>query len=56
MAQVIKLIISDDLRGKGVEGDPYRRVKQLWTLDGVLIAEDDDCIDKQFFYSNKLNY
>ena len=28
-------------RGKGVEGDPIRRITQYWTMDGYLLAEVD---------------
>jgi hypothetical protein len=28
-------------RGKGVEGDPIRRIKQYWSLDGELLWEVD---------------
>jgi hypothetical protein len=30
-------------RGKGVEGDPYRRIVQYWSTDGKLLAEVDPC-------------
>lgn len=33
--------------GKGVEGDPIRRVIQYWTLDGELLAEVDEWEDQQ---------
>lgn len=29
------------LKGKGVEGDPMRRVVQYWTKNGELLAEVD---------------
>jgi hypothetical protein len=45
-ARVIQVIETGlDLRGKGVEGDPVRRITQYWTLDGELLAEVDP-IDK----------
>jgi len=31
-------------RGKGIEGDPIRRITQYWTMDGFLLAEVDPCI------------
>ena len=33
------------VRGSGVEGNPYRRVTQYWSMDGDLLAEVDphDC-------------
>ena len=41
-ARVIQVIeTSLDLRGKGVDGDPIRRITQYWTLDGKLLAEVD---------------
>jgi len=30
-------------RGSGVEGNPFRLVKQVWSLDGKIIAESDPC-------------
>lgn len=38
----IELIITEDtLRGSGVVGDPYRRVTQVFTKDGELLADRD---------------
>jgi hypothetical protein len=28
-------------RGKGIEGDPIRCIRQYWSLDGNLLAEVD---------------
>lgn len=40
-----ELIISEvELRGSGVEMDPYRRVTQVFTKDGELLAERDPCL------------
>lgn len=40
--QVVTVVITDILRaGKGTEGSPIRRVRQVWTLDGHLIAQYD---------------
>ena len=37
-----ELIITEDtLRGTGVDMDPYRRVTQVFTKDGELLAERD---------------
>lgn len=47
MAKVIQVIETDTLRGKGVEGDVYRRVMQYWTFDGELLAENDPCITER---------
>ncbi len=30
-----------ECRGKGVEGDPVRRITQIWSLQGDLMAEID---------------
>jgi hypothetical protein len=37
------IITENELRGKGTEESPYRRVIQVWTKDGTLIAEKDPC-------------
>lgn len=43
-ARVIQVIeTSLEQRGRGVEDDPIRRVRQFWTLDGELLAEVDPC-------------
>jgi hypothetical protein len=40
--RVCEVIITNNLvRGKGVEGDPMRKVLQVWSMDGELIAEND---------------
>ncbi len=41
MAHLATFIVTDDLRGHGTEEDPARRVLQLWTLEGHLVAEHD---------------
>lgn len=41
MPRVIPVIESTVHRGKGIEGDPSRLVKQYHTLDGELLAEYD---------------
>ena len=47
-AQVMKVIRTNlSTNGKGVEGDPIRRVIQYWTLDGELLAEVDEWEDQQ---------
>ena len=30
------------IRGKGIEGDPIRRVIQIWRKDGTLLAEKEE--------------
>ena len=37
--QVIRTYLTT--RGKGVDGDPIRRITQYWTTDGQLLAEVD---------------
>lgn len=44
MAKVIQVIETETVRGKGVEGNIFRRVMQYWTFDGELLAENDPCI------------
>lgn len=39
--QVVQVIYTETTYGKGEYPDPVRRVKQVYTLDGVLIAEWD---------------
>lgn len=46
-AKVIPVIVTDlATRGAGVEGDPVRRIRQIWSLDGQLLAEVDPCAPK----------
>lgn len=41
-ARVIKVIVTElEQRGDGTTADPYRRVRQYWSLDGKLLAEVD---------------
>ena len=41
-ARVIQVIETNlKLVGAGTKGNPFRRVKQYWTLDGELLAELD---------------
>lgn len=35
------IITTNATRGRGVEGDPIRRVRQIWSLDGDLLAEKE---------------
>lgn len=37
----IQLIESETTKGKGVENDPVRKLKQYWTTDGQLLIELD---------------
>ena len=43
-AKVIQVIETISNRGKGVDGDPIRPVTHYWSLEGVLLAEDDPCV------------
>jgi hypothetical protein len=38
-ARIAEFIVTDDLRGRGTDDDPYVRVRQLWTKDGKLVVE-----------------
>ena len=40
-AQVIQVIKTESLRGEGTEKEPCRIVKQYWSFDGELLAEND---------------
>jgi hypothetical protein len=40
--EVIQVVRTNlERRGKGVDGDPVRRIEQFWSLDGRLLAEND---------------
>jgi hypothetical protein len=41
MPRVIEVIEADEEKGSGVMDSPYRRVKRYYTLDGDLLAEND---------------
>lgn len=43
MTKIIELIYSEENKGKGTKDDVVRKVIQLWTKEGVLIAEHDPC-------------
>lgn len=41
-AKLIQVIVTElELRGKGTEGSPLRRITQYWSTDGELLAEKD---------------
>ncbi len=40
-AKLIEVIRDEICRGKGDDGDPMRTVIQFWSIDGVLLAEND---------------
>lgn len=40
-ARLIEVIEVITTRGKGVQGDPVREVRQYWSKEGELLAECD---------------
>jgi len=49
-AKLIQVIVTDlDLRGRGTTEDPIRRVVQYWSVDGKLLAENDQHQTKTYF-------
>lgn len=40
-AKIVPVIVTESLRGMGTECDPVRIVKQYWSCEGELLAEDD---------------
>lgn len=47
-ARIIEVIETYELKGEGLEeGDPVRRVYQLWTKEGLLIFERDEWMEKK---------
>lgn len=54
MAKIIELIYSEEeRRGTGTEDNPHRIIRQLFTKDGRLVAQDDPC-GATFFHSDPL--
>jgi hypothetical protein len=47
--RIIKLIYTQMRVGSGVADDPVRLMDQLWTIDGMLIAQYDPSGDESFF-------
>lgn len=43
-AKVIQVIETISIKGNGTEDDPARAVKQYWSFDGAMIAENDPFI------------
>lgn len=39
-AKVIQVIVTESLEGRGTADSPYRVIKQYWSLDGELLAND----------------
>ena len=53
-AKLIQVIVTDlDLRGNGTTEDPIRRVIQYWSVDGKLLAENDQYQTKLYFEKEK---
>lgn len=52
MAKVIQVIEVEEKRGKGIVGDPVRRVMQYWSFDGELLAENDPTLTERPTQSN----
>ncbi|MBR2503296.1 MAG: carboxypeptidase [Oscillospiraceae bacterium] len=40
-AKIIPVIVTESLRGMGTEYDTVRTVKQYWSLEGEMLAEND---------------
>lgn len=38
-AKIVPMIEVIRIKGKGIESDPMIRVKQYWTMEGVLLVE-----------------
>lgn len=43
-ARVIQVIETISVRGKGTVNDPMRPVRQYWSFDGKLLADDDEVL------------
>ena len=46
MARLIEVIETEDRRGDGTEGNPFRRIIQYWSKDGKLLIEMPDKWEK----------
>lgn len=46
-AQVIQVIKTESIRGKGTQEDLCRTVVQYWDFDGHLLAENDPCAEEK---------
>jgi hypothetical protein len=55
MPRIVRLIENDTTRGDGSAGDPCRMVRQLFTLDGLLIAEYDSWKDYSHYRPDLIN-
>ena len=45
MAKIVEFIQTQELVGTGTEDNPHRRLHQLWSKDGHLIADYDPATD-----------
>jgi hypothetical protein len=52
MAKIVQYIITDDLKGDGSEENRYRRVVQLFTFSGQLVAEFDPWKNSESFFND----
>lgn len=43
MAKLIQVIEAHETRGRGTEEDPVRMVTVYYSVDGVVLAENDPC-------------
>ncbi len=55
MTHIIEFIETDEVKGNGTEGEPWRRVRQLWTKDGVKVAEFDPFTQTSFYLPEGTN-
>lgn len=44
VARVIKVIEVLACRGEGTEASPYRTVRQFWSIEGELLADNDQLL------------
>lgn len=57
MPRVIQVIETDEPRGKGVDGDVFRRVRTYWTLEGEWLGETRDpapSVDRKYEQTARL--
>lgn len=53
--KIVRVLMSEAVRGTGAEGDPVRTVAELYTLDGLLIAVYDTQTGESRMYSEGLH-
>jgi hypothetical protein len=49
-AKVMTVIVTESVRGRGTEDDILRKVVEVWTFDGVKIAEYDSVLDTDEYH------